>query len=81
MSNNVKEMVEPGNAEGIGQSPLGTVDRFELLPMTSPFGLRAAALAGLVVTAGLAVAGTAEQPGGGIAPTLPVCSRRDPVVL
>jgi hypothetical protein len=57
---------------------LGPIDRLKLLPVTMPFGLQAAALAGLAIAAGAAAAGVTgifDDPAGAVAFPGPVCSK------
>nr|WP_042177822.1 hypothetical protein [Kibdelosporangium sp. MJ126-NF4]CEL12790.1 hypothetical protein [Kibdelosporangium sp. MJ126-NF4]CTQ98476.1 hypothetical protein [Kibdelosporangium sp. MJ126-NF4] len=72
---------ESANAENDQQpQAIGAVDRLRMLPVTAPFGLRAAALAGLVLTAGAAAAGAAgvfDDPASAVA-VFPICSIEDP---
>lgn len=80
MSNTHESVSESDNSENTQQAPAtGPIDRLKLLPMTTPFGLRAAALAGLVLSAGAAASGMAgvfEDPGSVVA-TTPVCSVKE----
>ncbi|CAM3845229.1 hypothetical protein KIPE111705_27685 [Kibdelosporangium persicum] len=75
MSTTPEELAESGDPEDQPQA-VGPMDRLKLLPMTTPFGLRAAVLAGLVISAGVAASGGAgvfEDPAAAVA-TTPICS-------
>ncbi|ALG09569.1 hypothetical protein [Kibdelosporangium phytohabitans] len=65
---------ETAKADDEQPQAIGPVERLKLLPMTTPFGLRAAVLAGLVLSAGAATAGVFDDPSGGVSPICPICS-------